>query len=137
MCSRPSVEVPSRGSHLLRTSSRIPAALLLHASPVFDNKRVICRARDAIARLNAACALLRSRRAYLLYGVSQKWRLAFLRPAHCFHASFKSNFKRPALSVEGAGGGGCPSVKRSQNPPTLEGGAAPKPTQNTVKNDLH
>ena len=66
MCSRPSVEVPSRGSHLPRTSSRIPAALLLYASPLFDNKRVICRARDAIARLNAACALLRSHRLYLL-----------------------------------------------------------------------
>jgi len=41
MCTRPSVEVPSRRSHLPRTSSRIPAALLLYASPVFDNKRVI------------------------------------------------------------------------------------------------
>jgi hypothetical protein len=41
MCTGPSVEVPSRRSHLHRTSSRIPAALLLHASPVFDNKRVI------------------------------------------------------------------------------------------------
>ena len=85
MCTRPSVEVASRGSQLPRISYRIRAALLLYASPVFDNKCIICRGRDAIARFNAACALLRSRRVYICCIVFRKnggWLSSTLRTLH-------------------------------------------------------
>ena len=119
MYTRPSVDVASRGSQLPRISYRIRAALLLYASPVFDNKRIICRARDAIARLNAACALLRSRRVYLLYRVSQKWRLAFLHPAHSAPACNMPPNHRRRCHVSARKAAGI-STGRSQSKEPLE-----------------
>ena len=93
MCTRPSVEVASRGSQLPRISYRIRAALLLYASPVFDNKRIICRACDAIARLNAACALLRSHRLFLLIRLRAPLPPP---PTHSFSPFFSTSRVAPA-----------------------------------------